>query len=418
MNHQLKLSFFAVFLSCITFSGKILAQTPNTDVMLQQAIEAKKNNQLKESERIAMDALEIAPDYIDFHVLLGSIYLQQQLLDQAIEQYNIALTNTAYYKVASDGIASAYLQKKDYSKALKLYKELKDNFPENDIYKKKIIDIYLTNEEFENALTVAKFWLEKKPKSKEAKYYFKLIQSHEIATKQNEIGFSFMPSFYNSDQSYILSLDYIKKFADKKHTLISRINYRNRKPSDGFQLDIEDYWSHNEKHYSHFLGSYSPHEVFPDFSAGYSLFSSFPKSWELETGIRYITSIDSNIYSAVIGANKNYPKHFFMLRNFVIANDSNVFPSHNLTWRYFVEDISRDDFISLILGLGANPDLQNNRFLDDGFNGYNDKSIGIGYQKTVGSSIMSFTPVYNSINKENDVNMNRFDIYFNIHYRF
>ncbi|TXF79558.1 YaiO family outer membrane beta-barrel protein [Chryseobacterium sp.] len=393
------------------FSNLNAQQEPDTDKMLSEAIAARQAQDYPKAVKIAEEALSYAPDYLDFRMLLGRIYNQTNRPDLAIVQFKIAEQSPDYQKNARGGLGISYELKKDRQMAIETYKKLHEQYPDEAIYLQKI----KTLEENSAAVKYPAEVLTAGKKAPQTRVAARL--SDELSTdtlKQNRVGILYMPAFRKNNSFHIFSLEYLRKTADKKNTLIARINYGLRNSEDGIQFEAEDYWVHGEKNYSFFNAAYSASEIFPEFRAGYSLYTAFPKGWELETGARYIHADDNNIYTLVVGASKEYEKNWFSLKNYITEDRKEYYPSHVLTWRHFLNE--KRDFVSLILGLGTSPDLKNYQF---SFNGYKDKSVGLGYQKKLSSHFLgSATAVYNRLLVGNHRDINRFDLYLNLYYQF
>lgn len=382
-----KLILLTAFCICNVIPAQ---QTVDADQMLKDAIEAKTNGEYQKALIISQEALKYSPNYIDFRILAGKIYNTQSEPDKAIEQFEKASAVPAYSKEAEIGLGIAYELKKDSQSSLKIYQKLLEKNPQEYFFYKKVIGISEELNEHENAIKFADLWVKNIPEDGEARKsleYQKEIFSESkksvildnICTsieKQNRVGILFMHSVMKNNTFHILSLEYLRKSADKKNTLITRINYGNKNSSEGVQFEAEDYWAHSRKNYSLFNAAVSLNEIFPDFRAGYSLFSGLNKGWELETGVRYIQVAGNNTYTLVLGGSKEFEDNWLSLKNYITLNNERYYPSHVLTWRHFLN--AHKDYVSLIMGLGISPELQNNQY---SFNGYKDKSLGIGYQK-------------------------------------
>ena len=426
----MKNSFFKWILVTAFFISNVVhaQQTVDTDQMLKDAIEARNNGEFRKALNISEEALKYAPDYLDFRILAGSIYNRLQEPDKAIAQYEMAASVPAYSKDAGTGLGIAYEIKKDPQTALKIYQKLMEDYPREPVFYKKAIGLSEELNEQETALKYAENWVKNLPEDQEAQTVLEnqrktlngaqqsIFQSNNINSteKQNRIGLLYLPSFMENSSFHILSLEYLRKSANKKNTLITRINYGNRNSSGGVQFEAEDYWVHGKKNYSFFNAAVSPDPIFPDFRAGYSLFSGFNKGWELETGARYIRAAGEDTYTAVVGGSKEFENNWINLKNYLTHSNQRYYPSHVLTWRHFLND--HRDYVSLILGLGISPELQNNQY---SFNGYKDKSVGAGYQRKMGANyLFSLTSVYNRLFFGNDIFKDRFDFYANLYYQF
>lgn len=399
-----------------TIFGNLNAQQkPDTDRMLSEAIAARNAQDYQKALKIAEEALSYAPDYLDFRMLLGHIYNQTNRPDLAIVQFKIAEQSPDYQKNARVGLGISYELKKDRQMAIEMYEKLYDQYPDDALYLQKIQALKGDSAAVQNTRLSVPETLNGGKKATQKQVAVRW--SDELSTdslKQNHIALLYMPAFRKNSSFHIFSLEYLRKTADKKNTLIGRINYGLRNSDEGIQFEAEDYWVHGEKNYSFFNAAYSTSQIFPEFRAGYSLYTALPKGWELEAGARYTHTEDKNIYTLVVGASKEYENNWFSLKYYITADRKEYYPSHVLTWRHFVNE--KRDYLSLIVGLGISPDLKNYQF---SFNGYKDKSVGLGYHKKIGSHFLaSSTAVYNRLLVANDRYINRFDLYLNVYYQF
>lgn len=423
-------NFIKFFFVTTLFSSFFISAQQKVDVdqMLKNAIEAKSKGQNEEALKISEAALKYSPDYTDFNILLGTIYNQQMEPDKAIAHFEKAAAVASYKKEAEMGLGTAYELKKDLRTALKIYNTLLENYPHEAFFYKKAIGLSDEMKDYENAVKYAELWTKNIPQDLQAQktllYYQEMLVNSKktvlpenILTSsnfQNRIGLAYMPSLMENSRFHIVSLEYLRRAANKKNTLITKINYGNRNSNTGFQFDAEDYWVHSKKNYSFFNAAFSADDIFPDFRAGYSLFTGLNKGWELETGARYIRVAEQNTYTLVLGGSKEFENNWLNLKNYVTLNNQQYYPSHVLTWRHFLNE--ERDYFSIILGLGISPEVQNNQY---SFNGYKDKSVGAGYQKKLGNHYMfAITSVYNRLFFGNGIYKDRVDIYANLYYQF
>ena len=99
-------------------------QNSSIHVALAQAYQQKKAYQLAEGEYLK--ALELSHDDPRYQNNLAALYLDMQEWDKAIDYFDKASKNLLFLNahVALTGEGYAYLQKKDYIKALSIFKEV------------------------------------------------------------------------------------------------------------------------------------------------------------------------------------------------------------------------------------------------------------------------------------------------------
>lgn len=243
------------------------------------------------------------------------------------------------------------------------------------------------------------------------------VVAKDRTVAHNQIGIMQIQSFYGSNlpTMSMTSLQYLRKTNDEKATFIGRVNYRTRDGKNSLKYDAESYIKHGKSHYS-FIGiSLSDKKMFPGFEGYYSLYSSLKKGWELETGMKYLSATNFNLFTPIVGISKEMEYNRLTLRNFITFTSGNVYYGNAFTWKNFLND-SRDN-ISVMAGFGNAPD---SKTLDFSENFVSNKSqfIGIGYEKNLKSFKISAATVYNRNHFSTGKKFNQYDVYLNAFYNF
>ncbi len=337
----------------------------NTDSLLQEAIQARKVNDLKKAISLSKQAIAAAPQYYDFHILLGSIYNEMGEPDSAIYYFNFAKQQPAYVQDAEAGIRIA--------EGIRI---------ENQVDESKLFAD--PNRHLQGATDLL-----------------------------NRIGVQYLPVLSEQSKFHLWSMEYVRRGPKGKNTVIGRLNYGTRNGRQGIQIDIEDYFVHSKRNYSLFNVAYSPSDILPRLRLGYSLYTGFAQAWEMETGARFHISDGQHIYTAVLGASKEVGNNWINLKNYLTKNGENWYASHLLTWRHYLNE--NRDYLTVLAGIGTSPDLKNYQF---SASGYRDKSIGAGYQGLISTNFqIGFTGVYNHV-LVGEQYRNRYDLYASIFYLF
>lgn len=367
MNHKISL---LVILTCSILGISLgFAQqsstTLNTDSLLQEAMVARQQQNWRKAITLSKQAIAVAPTYYDFHILLGSVYNAIQQPDSALFYFNIAKQHPSYTSDAEVGILNAQALKEELSR------------------------------------------VERKIFADPNRY---LQGSKELL---NRIGIQYMPTLSDHSDVHLWSLEYMRRSPKIKNTWIARLNYGRRNSLEGVQLDIEDYLVHSDRNYSMFNVAVSPSKILPEMRLGYSLYTGFHNAWEMETGLRFTRSEGNNIYTVLIGGSKEIGNNWLNLKNYITKDDTKYFASHLFTWRHYLNE--RQDYFTLIAGIGMSPDNKNYQFSTSG---YKDKSIGAGYQGQVSRNfLIGLTGVYNKMYVSTNYR-NRYDLYASVFYLF
>ena len=140
--------------------------------------------------------------------------------------------------------------------------------------------------------------------------------------------------------------------------------YSNRFKTDGLQGEIEAYPSISKNIYAYVGGAYSNSSIFPSFRGGVSLYYTLPKSFDAETGFRYLNFSSSKTYIYVLAAGKYVGNYYFNLKSYLTPGVDDLSVSFTLSAKYYFSDrynqigaqigtgIATDDYMRNITGIG------------------------------------------------------------------
>ncbi|MCL9770354.1 YaiO family outer membrane beta-barrel protein [Flavobacterium sp. HXWNR69] len=254
-------------------------------------------------------------------------------------------------------------------------------------------------------------------KRKEENLQFTETDSLMKMSSLNQIGLSEVQSFYsgNIEKMSTTSLFYLKKSKNLKFTFVVRVNMKLRASINSFKYDAEMYVKHGKNYYSFAGASISDKELFPNYELFYQFYSNLGRSWELETGSKFLAAQNFNLVTPIIGFTKDFEKNRISFRNFLTFTSDKMYYSNIMQWRHFLNE-KRDNLL-LVTGFGNAPDSRNIDLADDFII---NKTIfsGLAYEKNFEKFKLTVTSVYNRNNFNTGAKFNQFDIYFNLIHSF
>lgn len=354
---NLKILLF-VFIAVI-FQIDALGQEIDVDSLLYKTIDLLKEKKYEEVKANAYKALKIAPDYLDYNLVLGKAQEMTSEIDKARQNYERVINQNKDYKAAFIYLFNLEFQAENYQRAKEVSEiAIKFHPDEDDFYFKKL-STFEPLEDFQGEYTFIK---EIKPRFPDDNDLERRLVNLELRFNFDIAGITY--SLTNFDREnvgpwHLLGIQYVRQ--RKWGSLISRLNYADRQSavgnnSVGLQYELESYVFTGKKSYSYFGGSYSNDNVFPTWRFRYSYFRFFEKGWGADMGARYTQTFDDRqFYTAALGLNKYLGSYWIYLTSYVMTeNNEKFYPAFTLTTRYYLD--TRFDFISVNLGYGNSPD--------------------------------------------------------------
>lgn len=181
----------------------------------------------------------------------------------------------------------------------------------------------------------------------------------KVTSQLNQIGLSEVQSFYsgNIKKMSTTSLFYLRKSRNQKFTFVGRVNMKLRASISSFKYDAEMYIKHGKNYYSFAGASVSDKKLFPNYELFYQFYSNLGRSWELETGTKFLAAQNFNLVTPIIGFTKDFENNRISFRNFLTFTSDKMYYSNIFQWRHFLNE-KRDNLV-LVSGFGNAPDSRN-----------------------------------------------------------
>ena len=378
-----KAVILAVFL--VSFAAVAQEQEYTTDELYTQARNAAfEEDDYPKAIALLKAALKKSPDYLEVRVFLGRIYTYSDSLPQARRTFEEVLAKEKGHEEASFAYGNLEFWNDNSEAALKVVNKGLDYHPESEnlgLLKAKVLrDL----EAYEEATATLQGLLEQNPKLDQAR---SLLSSINSATAKNAVGLNYEFVYFDErfdDPWHLAALDYIRQ--TKLGSVAARINFANRFRTDALQFEVDAYPRISDVFYTYVnLGISSDSGIFPQYRAGFSLFSNLPASFEADAGFRYL-AFDDDTFVYTLGLGKYYKNYWFNFRTYLTPSDSALSQSYALTVRYYFG--GADDFIGARIGTGISPDDNANSAL---FNGatitrLRSNNLTLFYRKLLGAT--------------------------------
>ncbi|RZJ79102.1 MAG: YaiO family outer membrane beta-barrel protein [Flavobacterium sp.] len=349
----------------LLFLGDTLAQDTNTltsDELFTQArnIPKEKANYPKIINTLKL-ALEKSPDYADIRLFLGRVYTWNDDLDSARYQFNQVISKEPKNIEAYSAIFDVEYWNDNYARAL-------DHANQGLLYDPNSSELLIKKAKALNALKDSRQALailksySKNNLSDTVKSYYDLLRKENA---KNLIDVSYEYVYFDKrfdDPWHYTSIDYTRNTS--LGSITGRLMYSNRFKTDGLQGEVEAYPSISKGIYAYVGAGYSQSDIFPRFRAGLSLYYTLPKSFDAETGFRYLDFNPNKTYIFVLALGKYTGNFYFNLKSY-LSPDVDIF-SHSYTFsaRYYFSD--RYNFIGAQLGTGISPDDRARNIMGEG----------------------------------------------------
>lgn len=378
-----KAVILAVFL--VSFAAVAQEQEYTTDELYTQARNAAfEEDDYPKAIALLKAALKKSPDYLEVRVFLGRIYTYSDSLPQARMAFEEVLAKEKGHEEASFAYGNLEFWNDNSEAALKVVNKGLDYHPESEnlgLLKAKVLrDL----EAYEEATATLQGLLEQNPKLDQAR---SLLSSINSATAKNAVGLNYEFVYFDErfdDPWHLAALDYIRQ--TKLGSVAARVNFANRFRTDALQFEVDAYPRISDVFYTYVnLGISSDSGIFPQYRAGFSLFSNLPASFEADAGFRYL-AFDDDTFVYTLGLGKYYKNYWFNFRTYLTPSDSALSQSYALTVRYYFG--GADDFIGARIGTGISPDDNANSAL---FNGatitrLRSNNLTLFYRKLLGAT--------------------------------
>ncbi|MFV8367964.1 YaiO family outer membrane beta-barrel protein [Flavobacterium sp. LB2R40] len=336
----------------------VLAQKIDSDSLLSVIVKDMQNNKNYEKniER-ALLGKKIAPNYLDYYLLLGRNYDLLKKNDSAKYYYKYYIEKSTLNREALNYLINLELEEKKYKEAEITIDQAIALHPEDNTFEQKKLTVFQLQKDRKKEYEYLKILQLKNPNDNAIT---QLIFQLESKLKTDRMGINYGYTTFDRKGYgpwHLLSFQYIRE--RQWGSLIGRINYADRLSSgqsiaNGIQYEAESYFFTGKNNYSYVNGAYSKDLVFPKIRLGYSFYQNFKKGWEGDVGIRYLKTTDTEFKTVALGLGKYIDSYWVNLRTFIQSDNDNIFPAVTLTIRYYFD--TRFDYVTLISGYGSSPE--------------------------------------------------------------
>jgi cellulose synthase operon protein C len=301
--------------------------------------------------------------YVEHLIGSGKQYLLSGESDNALGEFNKALEVAPTDTYALYTTINLLLDRKDYDAALDLVIRGRVAYPTKPDFLIKEAQAYEGKKNYYSAYLSMDTLNKMISMDQKFKDYREILKSKEL---RNEFGVFFLHSTYdpqnivaNTADRNIATVQYTYRVP--RWSIAIRMNYAGRVNGTGYQTELEATYNHTPHWTSDAYGGYSGQTfIFPKYRLGYTLSHGFNRGWDVEGGIRYVTT-DSGTMTAFEGAiSKEWRDFYFTLRGYSINMKTNTvtagpFQSIALTSKYYLNEI-RTNFFTVSYGYGTAPD--------------------------------------------------------------
>ncbi|MGL2993942.1 YaiO family outer membrane beta-barrel protein [Flavobacterium sp. TSSA_36] len=373
------------FLSLSIFLGvaTLHAQKINTDSLLVSIIkDMRTSNNYSQNIEKCLLGKKIAPEYLDFQVLLGKNYEFTNQNDSARYYYQKVLDENPKYEEVFLYLINLNISEQKYEEALVTTEKALVFYPKKIIYFQKKSEIYELRKELENQKKSLQKTLEVFPNDSQTRIQLEQINENQ---KNNRIGINYnYTTIGRKDVGpwHMVHLEYINY--QKWGSLNGRISYAERFAANNFvakgvQYEIESYYKIGKRNYTYWDVTLSNDMVFPKYKLGGSIYLNSKKGWETDLGFRYIQTQNLDILTLVTGVSKHTGDYWLSVKAYLNNNKKNYNPVLSINNRYYFN--SKYDYLTLNLGFGTSPDERNTISQIQNRLNLNSFRIGTGYYK-------------------------------------
>lgn len=414
-----KIFFF--ILSAFMFSINSSAQKIDTDSLLvKTSYELNTNKNYEKAIQMAHLGIEKAPDYLDFHLILGRSYMLTKQADSARFYLNHVIDKNPKYKDAFLYLTKLEIEEKNSPNANVTADKALQFYPEDkDFYILKLQAISLENDE-EKTISFLTNLTKKYPTDSDLQQQLIELKYKSVSDR---LGINYNITTFDRDGIgpwHLLGVQYVRE--RKKLSLIGRLNYADRHSlgssiNSGVQYELETYFKNNKKSYSNANLSFSNATVFPKLRLSYSYYHNLNKGWEGDIGMRYTKTTDKNLYAGVIGLSKYIGSYWLNFKSYWQSDEDKIHPAFTATARYYFD--TKYDYFTILAGYGTSPD---ERALSDQLQqriALNSYRIGVGYYKILFNHFC--TGIQTGLNHQEYIPnnfQNEIDLSLSIQYKF
>ncbi|GEP90580.1 outer membrane protein, YaiO family [Chitinophaga terrae (ex Kim and Jung 2007)] len=352
--------------------------------------------------------------YTDNLLAAGAAAQRRQQTDSALQLFREVLNINRKDSMALLYSINLYNGKGAYDSALAYADQGLRYYPNNTAFLQKKVVTLENKKDYAAAALAADTLLQYNNTGANTEYADYLRSK----TLRNQFGLFFLRSTYDygGNRWYNIATVEYRHFM-KKGSYAARLNYGGRQEQGtGLMGELELYYTHSKKMYSYALASYGTTDVFPTVRLAYSIFRSFG-NYEAELGARYLKADTANVISGVASIARTFDDFYVNLRAYVISDQPDIYSSFTLTTRYYLN--KHQDYVSLVAGLGTNPDDRSRLVQFPQLAGLLTRSVGTGYQKTFKyRTTLGLFGTWINQKISNTIFQNQYDIYVTLQRKF
>ncbi|HSP12966.1 MAG TPA: YaiO family outer membrane beta-barrel protein [Salegentibacter sp.] len=368
-----------VFFVAFQFGYTQTIHENNTDMLLKEGISLYQEQNFERALDYANKGLSLAPDYHDIRVLRVRILQGLNNLKESRKDLSYLLNKAPGYHAVKE-LAERQVRLMDFQEGMKFLEQLIGVYKNDHELELLRAQRYLNNDQPDVARKLAQDLSRKDGLTGDQRYQLNNILR---TTVKNEIGLSYQLIDFSSDYNRPNWQNFFVEYQHNitKTTLLGRVTHSDRSLNEGQLFEIEAYPVVNDKLY--FFGNvgFSSGELFPDFKSSASVFYSFAKGFELETGGKMLSYDDKNYFTGILGLTHYAGKFYLNLRSAVGPERAQqMIQNYQFNMRYYFN--GSDNYLFTRLSRGISPDestlfvqVQENPGLEAYFTG-----LGINFQ--------------------------------------
>ncbi len=297
-------------------------------------------------------ALKSSPNYADIRLFLGRVYTWSDKLDSARYQFNQVLAKDIKNTEAHSALFDLEYWNESYSRAL-------DHANMGLLHDPNSAELTLKKAKALNAL-------------RDSRQAVAFLKSYNARNPDQDTTQTYYNDLRKSNTKNAISVGYEYVYFDKRFkdpwqfasigytrmtglgSVTGSLLYANRFTKQGLQGEIEAYPSISKNIYAYVGAAYSNASIFPSFRSGVSLYYVLPKSFDAETGFRYLNFSSSKTYIYVLAVGKYSGNFYFNLKTYLTPGVDDLSQSFTFSTKYYFSD--RYNQIGAQIGTGLSPD--------------------------------------------------------------
>ncbi len=411
-KHLLPYFFFLIVFASIPIHSHGWQSTDPDELFKQARDRAFEQNDYPGAIKLALQALELAPEYLDVKEFLGRVYFWSDQYDNAEKILTQVLSEDPARNYSRESLIDIYLSKNENEIALELSNEGVSNDPSNVRFLLRKAFAHENLREKNLAIQTFQEILAIEPNN--SLVLSKLEEYDEFVEKwMASLGTDI--SFFKEDLDNWAEtrLDIIRKTSIGAFG--GNLKYGSRFGLNDQQLEVYAYPVLGPKMYGYVSVGASSNTFYPEFHIVGSIYRALPNRFELELGYRNLNFelVNVNILTTTLA--KYALKNRFIFRAFYTLAENNNSYTTLFSFRHLLK--GADNFIEFSTGYGGNSgDFNSSNEIIGTDQAY---QFGASYQmKFAQQFIASIGASYTFEEYQNGLERNRYNLGLNLSYRF